>query len=87
MHQLGNAVDNVLTPDERIALIGNEWALMRIGKHSVGDYLALADATEEHARLRIAGGFSNRLDFINELHGDRRRPAAFQAWLRNPSLP
>ena len=43
MRQLGNAVEKVLTPDERIALMGNEWALMRIGKHSVGDYLALGD--------------------------------------------
>src|ERR1019366_4820325 len=41
MRQLGNAVEKGLTPDERIALMGNEWALMRIGQHDVGDYLAL----------------------------------------------
>ena len=41
--QLGNAGERVLTPEERIALLGNEWALMRIEKHTVGDYLALAD--------------------------------------------
>ncbi len=41
LRQMGNAVEQALTPEERIALIGNEWALMRIGKHSVGDYLAL----------------------------------------------
>ena len=41
LHQLGNGVETALTPDERIKLVGNEWALMRIDKHSVGDYLAL----------------------------------------------
>ena len=41
LHAMGNEVEKSLTPDERISLMGNEWALMRIGKHSVGDYLAL----------------------------------------------
>ncbi|MGO9518672.1 MAG: M1 family metallopeptidase, partial [Candidatus Korobacteraceae bacterium] len=43
LHSLGNAVEHVLTPEERIALVSNEWALMRVGKHGVGDYLALGD--------------------------------------------
>ncbi len=42
LQQLGNAAEQGLTPDERIALIGDDWALMRAGKHQAGDYLASA---------------------------------------------
>ena len=41
LQAMGNSVEKSLTPEERISLMGNEWALMEIGKHNVGEYLAL----------------------------------------------
>jgi aminopeptidase N len=87
LHQLGNAVERELTPEERIALVGNEWALMRIGKHSIGDYLALADQLKNTPGSDLLSDFSNRLNFINDhmvTDADRQQ---FQAWLRNAFSP
>jgi aminopeptidase N len=87
MRQLGNAVDTVLTPDERIALIGNEWALMRIGKHSVGDYLALGAQLKNTPGATLLGSFGQHLNTINDyLVTDADRPA-FQAWVRTQFSP
>ncbi len=87
MHQLGNAVEKGLTPDERIALMGNEWALMRIGQHSVGDYLALGDQLKNTPGSVLLESFGNHLNFIQQhLVTDADRPA-FQAWLRGAFSP
>jgi len=87
LHQLGNAVEQVLTPEERMALVSNEWALMRIGKHSVGDYLALGDQLKNTPGADLLRNFGERLTFIsNYLVTDADRPQ-FQAWLRNAFSP
>jgi len=87
MHQLGNAVEHVLTPEERIALVGNEWALMRIGRHNVGDYLALGGQMKNTPGSALLESFSRHLNFINDyLVTDADRPQ-FQAWLRNTFSP
>src|SRR5271165_5030098 len=87
MRQLGNAVEHVLTPEERIALVSNEWALMRIGKHNVGDYLALGDQLKNTPGSDLLQDFSARLNFINDhMVTDADRPL-FQAWVRNSLSP
>ena len=87
LHQLGNAVDNVLTPDERIALLGNEWALMQVGKHGVGDYLALGDQLKNTPGSAMLKEFGNRLGFVSRyIVTDADRPA-FQAWVRSTFSP
>jgi len=87
LHQLGTAVDTALTPDERIAMIGNEWALMRIGKHSVGDYLALGAQLKNTPGVALINSFGRHLDEVNDhLVTDADRPA-FQAWQRTQFSP
>ena len=84
---LGEAVDTGLTPEERIALMGDEWALMRIGKHTVGDYLALGAQLKNTPGAMLLATFGEHLSVINEhLVTDADRPA-FQAWLRSEFAP
>jgi aminopeptidase N len=87
LRSLGNAVEHVLTPQERIALVSNEWALMRIGKHSVGDYLALGDQLKNTPGADLLGSFAEHLTYINNhVVTDADRPQ-FQAWLRGSFSP
>jgi len=87
LHSLGNSVEHVLTPEERIALVDNEWALMRIGRHSVGDYLALGEQFKNTPGAALLNGYADRLELINDfIVTDADRPQ-FQAWLRNAFSP
>ena len=87
LRQMGDAVETALTPEERIALMGNEWALMRIGKHSVGDYLALGAQLKNTPGAMLLASFGRHIDFVNKyLLTDADRPA-FQAWLRTQFSP
>ena len=87
LHQLGAAAEQGLTPDERIALVGDEWALMRAGKHQTGNYLALGAQFKNTPGYVLLDNFSGHLDFINRyLVTDADRPE-FQAWLRQTFSP
>ena len=87
LQQLGSGVETALTPEERIALMGNEWALMRIGKHSVGDYLALGAQLKNTPGSVLLESFGYHLQYVNDnLLTAADRPE-FQAWLRTQFSP
>ncbi len=87
LRQLGNAAEQGLTPEERIALVGNEWALMRVGLHGVGDYLALGGQFKDTPGAVLLTNFASHLEFINQyLVTEADRPQ-FQAWVRNTFSP
>ena len=87
LHSLGNSVEQVLTPEERMVLVGNEWALMRIGRHSVGDYLALGDQLKNTPGVDLLQDFGERLAFINEHVVTEADRPEFQAWVRKTFSP
>jgi len=84
---LGSGVETALTPDERIALIGNEWALMQIGKHHIGDYLALGAQLKDTPGAELLGNFAEHLAgvYAHSLT-DADRPE-FQGWVRTQFSP
>jgi aminopeptidase N len=87
LHQMGNAVETTLTPEERIALIGDEWALVHIGKHNVGDYLALGAQLKNTPGVVLLREFGGHLNFVNDnLLTESDRPE-FQTWLRTQFSP
>ena len=87
LHSLGNSVEHVLTPEERIALVDNEWALMRIGRHGLGDYLALGDQLKNTPGSDLLAGFADRLELINDYVVTEADRPQFQAWVRNAFSP
>ena len=87
LQAMGNSVEKSLTPEERISLMGNEWALMEIGKHNVGDYLALGAQLKNTPGAVLLAAFGRHLNFVNHYmltDGDR---STFQAWLRTQFSP
>jgi aminopeptidase N/puromycin-sensitive aminopeptidase len=87
LHQLGNAIEEGLTPEERIALVGDEWALMRIGQHNVGDYLALGAQLEHTPGSVLLSNYFDHLDFINQYVVSDVDRSQFESWLRKSFAP
>ena len=61
LRALAPHVEDALTAPERLSLVGDEWALVRAGRHGVGDYLTLAS------------GFGS--ERTGGVLGERHRPA------------
>jgi aminopeptidase N/puromycin-sensitive aminopeptidase len=63
-----------LTEAERLSLVGDEWALVRAGRHSVGDYLTLASGFGHEHASGVLDEVAARLTFIhNYLTTDQSR--------------
>ena len=83
----GSSVDPTLSPEERISLVGNQWALMRAGLHDIGDYLALGTRFKDTPGYVLLLDYFLHLDYISREIVDSSDRYAFQAWIRQAFLP
>ncbi|MGH9579623.1 MAG: M1 family metallopeptidase, partial [Terriglobales bacterium] len=70
-----------LTPGERLLLLNDEWALMRAGRRSIGDYLALLDGFRGERMRAIVLEFTGRVEYIGDYLVEGSDRAAFEAWV------
>jgi len=76
-----------LTPEERIILIGDQWALMRSGAVTVGDNLNLAAALRNDPDPVVLGKALATIDEIaNRIATDDER-AVLRSWVRRQFMP
>ena len=81
-------VESGLQPTERISVVGNEFALVRAGKSSVGDFLNLATALKQDDSAdvisSVASGVQTTYSQIAETDQEREQIAA---WVRTTFEP
>jgi aminopeptidase N len=87
VHALAGDAESALTPQERILLLIDTWASVRVGRQPVGDYLTLAEGVQTESSTAVlslvlaeVGGIGRYL--VND--DDR---AAYQLWIRNTLSP
>jgi hypothetical protein len=73
---------NRLTAAERISLLGDEWRMVRAGRHDIDLYLDLAAAMAGDDTPTIAGMLMERLDSIADDIADATERARYQTWIR-----
>ena len=72
-----------LTPEERISLIGDEWALSRAGKATVGDYLDLVrTVSKDQSPAVLQSAVSNLSAVNNRIASTGEEHAALDKWVR-----
>jgi aminopeptidase N len=81
LQSLGEVAERRLSPADRISLVRNEWALMRIGKHGVGDYLSLGNQFKNTPGYVLLETFFAYLDFVNDQLADPADRPELHAWL------
>ncbi len=77
-----------LSPEERISIIGDQWALMRSGRASVGDYLDLVGAlrTDQDA-IVLKNALANITTIEGAIAATEEERAALRAWVRKEFSP
>ena len=71
-----------LKPVERIALLGDEWWMVRAGRHDIGVYLDLAGALASDDTAAVIDALAGRLGNVGEDIVPAARQAQYQAWVR-----
>jgi aminopeptidase N len=64
LRALAPRIEEVLTAPERLSLSGDEWALVRAGRHDAASYLTLASGFAREHTDGVLSGVTDRLAFI-----------------------
>jgi aminopeptidase N len=76
-----------LAPTEKLSLLGDEWWMVRSGRHDIGTYLDLASAQAADETPAVLDTVASRLGYTAAYIADARELARFQAWLRARFAP
>ena len=76
-------VESDLTPQERISLLGDQWALTRAGKSTVASYLDLVTAVQKDQTPEVIGSAANSLNTIyTRIAANEEERSQLAAWVR-----
>jgi aminopeptidase N len=75
------------TPGERIALLADEWALVRAGKHDVTTYLELASALTDERNDVVMRALLERLEWIEQYLTANASRAKYREWIQRLLAP
>ena len=71
-----------LTPAERIGLLGDEWWMVRAGRHDVGTYLSLVEGLATDSMPAVVETMSAPLAFVGSELAQPSNRAQFEGWIR-----
>jgi aminopeptidase N len=70
------------SPEERIHFLGDEWAMVRVGRLSIGDYLDTLDKMKGERARAVVGVMTGRFGEIHDTIVTTAERAAFEKWVR-----
>ncbi len=80
------AATPTLSPAEQVTLLEDQWALVRVGRAAIADYLRLAEGLRDSRNLTVASLLIRRLQTIGSVLAQSDRPA-YRAWLAKLLAP
>ena len=78
---LGKNAVNLKAP-ERVTLVGDEWRLVRAGRHDIGTYLDLAAIMAGDDTPSVIDDVAARVGAVAEAVADANQQGAYKAWIR-----
>ena len=81
--QMSAGLETTFSPEERINLLGDVWAMVRVGRLSIGDYLATLEKMQAERSRAVVDVM---IEHIPQIHDRLVAPAdraAFENWVRN----
>jgi aminopeptidase N len=75
-------LETALTPGERISLLSDSWASVRVGRQQIGDYLALAQGLQTDRNSAVWGQLAGQLDYIGDYLVNDADRQEYQQWAR-----
>jgi aminopeptidase N len=76
-----------LTAAERLGLLGDEWWMVRAGRHDIGVFLDLASALADDDTPAVVEQVRSRLQYIGEYVVASSERARYQEWVRKRFMP
>lgn len=87
IRSIAKEIETAFTPAERIALLSDEWAMVRVGQQPIGDYLVLAEGLQADRNRAVLEQLLDRLLYIGRRVVNDNDQPAYQAWVRGLLSP
>src|SRR5437660_7431847 len=84
---MGRSLEHELTQSERIVLLGDSWASVRVGEQQIGDFLALAEGLQSDRTRAVMSQVTLKLDYIATYLASDADRAGYQQWVRRLLAP
>ncbi|HET9743909.1 MAG TPA: M1 family metallopeptidase [Terriglobales bacterium] len=85
--QLTQDLEHGLSPAERISLLGDDWALMRVGRLSISDYLNLVSQLKTERIRQVWSGVLDNLDYVHDKLVTTQDKPQYEEFIRNLLKP
>jgi aminopeptidase N len=76
-------LETAFSPEERIHFLGDVWAMVRVGRLSIGDYLATLEKMRAERSRVVVGVMLGRIPEIHDTVVAAADRPAFEKWVRN----
>jgi aminopeptidase N len=84
---MGRSIEKGLDPAERVVVLNDSWASVRVGEQQIGDFLALVEGVQSDRTRAVLSQVTLKLDYIaTYLVSDADR-AGYQQWVRHLLTP
>jgi len=87
LREISDAFETELQPQERITLLGDVWASVRIGQQSVADYLEFVQPLRTERNYAVMDELTEQLDYVAAYLVTDVDRASYQNWLRQLLQP
>ena len=84
---MAKGAESALTAGERIMLLSDVWASVRVNREPIGDYLALAQGLQAERNSAVLGELCTQLDYIGEHLVNAADRESFELWIRQLLAP
>jgi aminopeptidase N len=76
-------LETSFSPEERIHFLGDEWAMVRVGRMNIGDYLDTLEKIKGERSRDVVRVMTGRFGEIHDIVASPADRAAFEKWVRN----
>ena len=80
-------VETGLTPAERIMLLGDVWAAVRVGQQQIADYLAIAQGLQNETSNAVFSQMLSQVGYIGRYLTSESDQPQYAAWVRQLLAP
>ena len=87
LHRLAAAAEQDLSPPERVQLVQDAWAEVRVDRAPVGEFLSLAEALKHDPTRAVTQQISRELEYIDDNLVTSSDRSAYEAWVRQTFSP
>ncbi len=84
---IGRDIAKELTPAERIVLLSDSWASIRVGEQPIGDYLALAEGLQSDRTRAVVEEVTGQLEYISDHFVTDSDRDDYEQWVRRLLTP